>query len=122
MRRGKSFSTVNWKKYLDVETNPRALTFLESRGNDVLWQISSEINRAMMTPGQHEVVFLIHPNVGAVIRIPKKEFGEFLNISLSWFEKNEDYEKCKEIQWFQTNFDNLKKGKPISRKRKEKVI
>lgn len=122
MRRGKSFSTVNWKKYLDVETNPRALTFLESRGNDVLWQISSEINRAMMTPGQDEVVFLIHPNVGAVIRIPKKEFGEFLNISLSWFEKNEDYEKCKEIQWFQTNFNNLKKGKPINRKRKEKVI
>ena len=67
------------------------------------------------------MVFLIHPNVG-VIRIPKKEFGEFLNISLSWFEKNEDYEKCKEIQWFQSNFDKLKKGKPISRKRKEKVI
>ena len=31
----------------------------------------------------------------AVIRIPNEEFKEFLTICLRWFEKQENYEKCR---------------------------
>ena len=46
MRRTKAYSTVKWRKYLDVNTNPRAKSFLESRGDDVLWQIASNIHQS----------------------------------------------------------------------------
>ena len=122
MRRAKAFSTVNWRKYLDVKTNPRAIDFLKSRGDDVLWQISSEINRAMMTPGTSEVVFLIHPNAGAVIRIPRDEYDIFFEMALSWFEKRENYEMCGTIKSFRENYALYKRGKTIPKRNKEKVI
>ena len=31
------------------------------------------------------------------IKIQKKDFEEVMNLSLSWFEKKEEYEKCSEI-------------------------
>ena len=44
---GKALSTVYWKKYLDINNgNQQVKKFLESRGDDVLWQISQNIQRA----------------------------------------------------------------------------
>lgn len=100
MRKSSAFSTVDWRKYLDVNVNPRAKTFLESRGNDVLWQISSEINRANVRGDHNELVMLVHPHAGAVIKIERKDFGELLNISLNWFKNNEKYEICGKISKF----------------------
>lgn len=120
MRRAKAFSTVNWRKYLDVNTNPRALDFLKSRGDDVLWQIASEIHRALMTPGSDELVILVHPNAGAVIKIETKDFEELFNLCLSWFQKQEQYETCAKIQTFMKRL-NTPKPKKL-KKTKETLI
>lgn len=122
MKRAKAFSTVNWKKYLDVNTNPRANRFLESRGDDVLWQIASEINRAVMTPGQENLIILVHPNAGAVIKIDKSEFGELLQLCLNWFEKREDYSKCAKIQKFILNQKKSINLSKTSKKYEETII
>ena len=70
MRKSKAFSTVNWRRYLDVNENPRAQSFLESRGDDVLWQIASNVHQAAVKKGLKEIVLLVHQNAGAVIKIP----------------------------------------------------
>ena len=122
MRRAKAFSTVNWKKYLDVKTNPRAKSFLESRGDDVLWQISSNIYRAAVRKGLSEIVLLVHPNAGAVIRIHKSEYLELLNLCLNWFEKREQYNRCSEIQFYISEVKRVEEQPKIIRKDKEKII
>lgn len=121
MRKAKAFSTVNWRKYLDIKTNPRAKSFLESRGDEVLWQIAGTVHKA--AKGEvPEVVLLIHPNAGAVIRIPKDEYDEMLELCLNWFVHREDYEKCTDIQWFQSDLEALRRGIKPSKKYREKVI
>jgi hypothetical protein len=120
MRRGTAFSTVDWRKYLDVNVNPRAKTFLDSRGDDVLWQIASEINRTNMTPGQHELVILVHPNAGAVIRISKKDFTEVLDMCMEWFKIKEKYELCSKIKQFISY--NQKKKSPNKLQKIKKLI
>jgi len=122
MRRAKAFSTVNWRKYLDVKTNPRAKSFLESRGDDVLWQISSNIHQAAVKKGLKELVLMVHPNAGAVIRIKESEYVDVLKLSLNWFEHREDYERCTRIQWFLENLDKMKKGLKITKNYKETIV
>lgn len=119
--RQKAFSTINWKKYLDVNTNPRAINFLKSRGNNVLWQISTTIHRAIRKK-QDAIVMLVHPNAGAVIRIPRKEYKEFLELSLKWFEKKEDYTKCIEIKKFLSDLENSSHKITTPKNYREKVI
>lgn len=121
MKRGTAFSTVNWRRYLDVNENPRAKAFLDARGNDVLDQISSTIHNAAKD-GKKELVMVVHPNAGAVIRIPNSEFKELLTLCLKWFEKQENYEKCVDIDWFLSDLEALSKGIPLSRKYRQKVI
>lgn len=120
MRRAQAFSTVNWRKYLDVNTNPRAKAFLESRGDDVLWQIASEIHRTMMTPDVNELIILVHPNAGAVIKIETKDFAELLQICLLWFQSKENYETCGKINTFMKRLDSPKPKK--LKKTKETII
>ena len=121
MRRAKAFSTVNWRRYLDVKTNPRAKTFLQHNGDEVLWQIAGTVHKAAKKK-LPEVVLLIHPNAGAVIRIPKDEYDEMLQLCLNWFVHREDYEKCTDIQWFQSDLEAIRRGIKPSKKYREKVI
>ena len=118
MRRAKAYSTVKWRKYLDVNTNPRAKSFLESRGDDVLWQIASNIHQSATKKKSKELVLMIHPNAGAVIRIDESEYTEVLNLCLTWFESRENYSVCSKIQKFSENIYKLKK----SSKSKKKVF
>ena len=55
MRNQRAFSTVDWRKYLDINTNPRAKSFLESRGNDVLWQLASNVHQAAVKKNLKEL-------------------------------------------------------------------
>lgn len=122
MRRERAFSTVNWRRYLDVKSNPRAESFLEQRGDDVLWQIASNIHKGCVHKKQKEIVLLIHPNAGAVIKIPQSEYLELLHLCLSWFEVREQYKKCSEIQRFIKNVKKIKKPTKNIKKVKETLI
>jgi len=94
---GKALSTVNWKKYLDINNgNPQVKRFLESRGDDVLWQISQNIQRANRK-NRESLVMVIHENAPAAILIEKKDYMDVLELSLKWFEKREYYERCSGI-------------------------
>ena len=120
MKRTKAFSTVNWRKYLDVNTNPRAKAFLDSRGDEVLWQIASNIQR-MVKRDLTELVLLVHPNAGGVIRITQSEYKEVLELCLNWFAAKEEYGRCGDIQKFLNNLSN-KKNKQIAKKIEETII
>ena len=122
MKRAKAYSTVNWRKYLDVKTNPRAKAFLESRGDDVLWQISSNIYRAAVRKGLKEIVLLVHPNAGAVIKIDKSEYEELLDLCLKWFETREQYDRCSEIQFYISEVNRVKQKPKVLKKHKENII
>ena len=105
----KLFSTVHWKKYLDITNgNPQVERFLESRGNDVLWQVAQNVHKSG-NGGKHKkdrLVMAIHENAPNAILIEKKDYLEILELCLNWFEKKEQYEKCAEIVKFKQNVQN----------------
>ena len=70
---GDAHRTVSWKRYLLETDEPRILKFLESRGNEVFYQISIAINAAVVS-NKDSIVLLIHPNMKNVIRIKKEDF------------------------------------------------
>jgi|11_taG_2_1085331.scaffolds.fasta_scaffold18637_2 hypothetical protein len=117
-----AFSTVNWRKYLDVNTNPRAKAFLDSRGDDVLWQLANNVHKAAVNKGLSQLVLLVHPNAGAVIKIEKNDFKEVLTLALKWFENKENYKRCSRIQLFINNIDKLKRGIKVDKNINEIVI
>lgn len=121
MKRAKAFSTVNWRKYLDVNTNPRAKAFLDSRGDDVLWQIAANIHQTTVS-NSDELVLLVHPNAGAVIKINKKEYKEVLNLCLDWFVNKEDYGKCSKIKKIMIDLEKINTISKKQRKIKETLI
>lgn len=94
--KAKAVNTIHWRKYLDVNENPRVKGFLDSRGDDVMWQVGQNIRRAVRRD-LTELNLLIHENAPYAIKIEKKDFEEVMNLSLSWFEQKEEYEKCSEI-------------------------
>ena len=120
--RTKAFSTVNWRKYIDVNVNPRAKAFLDSRGDDVLWQMANNVHKAAVNKGLSQLVLLVHPNAGAVIKIEKQDFKEVLTLALKWFEKRENYKRCSRIQLFIDNLDKLRNGIKVDKNINKLVI
>lgn len=109
----KTLPTVHWKKYLDINNgNPQVKKFLESRGDDVLWQIAQNIQRCNRR-GKDSLVMVIHENAPAAILIERSDYQNVLDLSLSWFEHKEYYERCKEIldfkKFMKSNSDSPKK-------------
>ena len=110
----KAVNTVHWRKYLDVNENPRVSSFLKSRGDDVMWQVGQNIRRAVRRD-LPELNLLIHENAPYAIKIQKKDFEEVMNLSLSWFEKKEEYEKCSEIfTWMGELKEKTEKKKAVN--------
>jgi len=109
---GKALSTVNWKKYLDINNgNPQVKRFLESRGDDVLWQISQNIQRANRK-NKESLVMVIHENAPAAILIEKKDYNDVLDLSLKWFENKEYYERCSGIVEIKNDLKKSRETKP----------
>jgi hypothetical protein len=91
--------TVNWKVYFNDNENPRAKKFLETRGYELFTQIGANIVRAKRA-SKTEVIFLAHPNAFSIVSVPEKEYTEFLNFALKWFQDKEQYEYCtKVVNW-----------------------
>jgi hypothetical protein len=94
----KYFTTVSWRKYL-IPTTDRIIKFLDSRGVDVMNQISQIIDEANRD-SKKEVTVMIHPNLSSAILIKEKDYVEVLNICLDFLIKKEEYEKCSNIQLY----------------------
>ena len=95
----RAFTTIDWRKYLDSNQNPRVERFLETRGYDVMHQISTSIHTAARE-GKSEVAILVHPHASAVSLVPKEDYIDALNHCMKWFETNEEYEMCARIVKF----------------------
>jgi hypothetical protein len=111
-----TINTIHWSKYLDETKNPRVKNFLKHRGDDVMWQVAQNVHKSG-NGGKHDkdrLVMLIHENAPYAINIPRSEYDTVLDLSLKYFEKKEDYEKCAEIVTFKKNIKN----KPYSNKQK----
>ena len=71
----KILNTVHWKKYLDINNgNPQVARFLESRGDDVFWQIAQNVYKSG-NGGKYkkdQLVMVIHENAPNAILIKKK--------------------------------------------------
>lgn len=104
MMTARTYSTVDWRKYLIDESNPRIKNFLDSRGYDVFNQICLNINHCVIN-NKEKLVMLVHPNAGNVILIEKEEFSEVYDIALKWFLKNEHYEMCSKLKNFKDSLD-----------------
>ena len=111
----RTYSTVDWRKYLVEEYNPRVKNFLESRGEEVFQQITSNIDSAVKK-GKSKIVLLIHPNAGNIIVIEKKDFKKVYNLALEWFLKKEKYEMCSIIKGYMENMKTPKRRKKIPTK------
>jgi len=105
--KARTFSTVDWRKYLLEDSNPRIKNFLEIRGFDVFNQVCSTINQAVIH-NRDKVVMLVHPNAGNVILIKRNEFKDVYDIALEWFLKNEYYEMCSTISSWKKNLEKKK--------------
>ena len=114
----KALPTVHWKKYLDINNgNPQVRKFLESRGDDVLWQISQNIQRANRRE-MKSLVMVIHENAPSAILIERADFQNVLDLSLKWFESRELYERCGEIVEFK---NYMKSGKSNNKKKTNSI-
>jgi len=102
---GDAHRTVSWKRYLLNDDEPRVKKFLESRGNEVFYQISIAINAAVVS-NKDSIVLLIHPNMKNVIRIKKEEFITVLDRANEWFVSKENYEVCSVISGFKKNISS----------------
>jgi hypothetical protein len=102
---GDAHRTVSWKRYLLNDDEPRVKKFLESRGNEVFFQISNAINRASLN-NKESIVLLIHPNIKNVIEIKKKDYIQVLNRANEWFVSKENYEVCSVISGFKKNISS----------------
>jgi len=89
----KIYQKLGWRDFLDSDINPRAEQFLETRGYDVLHQITSNIHNAIK-PDWQELSILVHPNSTSIMSIKKDEFKEVLEFCMKWFIENEHYESC----------------------------
>ena len=96
---GDAHRTVSWERYLLKTDEPRILRFLESRGNEVFYQISTAINQAALN-NKESIVLLIHPNIKNVIEIKKKDYMKVLNRANEWFVSKEKYEVCSVISGY----------------------
>jgi len=105
-----AISTIHWSKYLDETKNPRVKNFLKSRGDDVLWQVALNVHRSG-NGGKHDkdrLVMVIHENAPYAINIPRNEYVDVLDLSLKYFEKKEQYEKCAKIVTFKNDIIKAK--------------
>jgi hypothetical protein len=118
---GDAHRVVSWERYLLETDEPRVNNFLESRGNEVFFQISTAINDAV-TNNRESVVILIHPNIQNVIEIFKKDFIVVLNRANEWFVSKEKYEVCSLISGYKENIINKNKPKIKKIKRIQSLI
>jgi hypothetical protein len=117
----KSLPTVHWKKYLDINNgNPQVKKFLESRGDDVLWQIAQNIQRCNRRD-KDILVMVIHENAPNAILIEKKDYLNVLGLCIKWFETKEHYERCSEIVTFQNNVKSKLHSKSIQKDSNKKL-
>ena len=117
---GDAHRTVSWERYLLPTDEPRVIKFLESRGNEVFYQISTAINDAVLS-NRKSIVLLIHPNIKNVIEIKKKDFITVLDRANEWFISKEKYEVCSVISGYKQNVLN-KTSKIKSTKRIQSLI
>lgn len=110
--KSKVVNTIHWRKYLDVNENPRAKTFLDSRGDDVMWQLGSNIQRAARL-NKAELNMLIHENAPYAIKIKNSDYKEVMQMCLKWFETKEEYEKCSEVFVWLKNLDKKEEKKEM---------
>lgn len=116
--REKSISTVSWRRYLIPNDNERVIKFLESRGDDVFWQLSQNIHKCSIGVNKkNNLIIVVHENASSAIMIDKKDFIEVLDLAISWFQRKEKYEMCSNI----LKFKNDIKSNKIKKKR-EKTI
>lgn len=115
----KSISTTHWKKYLVPSENKRVERFLESRGNQVFWQLAQNIHKASSNSKtlKKNLVMVVHENAPYAILIEEKDYQEVLELALQWFVKQEEYEICSKIVKFK---DDIRKFK--TKQREQKLI
>ena len=101
-----TISTVDWRKYLDVNVNPRAKRFLDSRGDDVLWQIAQNLHKN----SNSRLVMLVHENAPSGIEIKSTDYNEVFDLCIKYFESKEHYEKCQKILSFKNANSNTPKN------------
>jgi len=120
--RTRTFTTVNWEKYL-VPTNPFVKNFLDKNGDDVLWQIAQNIHNCILD-NKDNLGFVVHVNAASVVMIDKEDFDIVLDYCNEWFVKKEHYEKCAKIQVFKSDLKNgMTRKKHLERKKaQEKKI
>lgn len=109
MMQPRTYSTVDWRKYLLEDYSPRVKNFLDSRGQEVFNQVCSSINQAVIHK-RDKVVMLVHPNAGNVILIERDEYEDVYEIAMEWFKKNEMYEMCSTLQSWQKNLKEKKRN------------
>ena len=112
-----AISTVHWSKYLDWENKPHLKRFVESRGNDVFWQVAIHSKKAYLSD-KKSLNMIVHENAPAAIRIEFDEYFDVLKLCMKWFLSKEDYEKCHKIQ----TFINQMLSKKNKTTKKEKVV
>jgi hypothetical protein len=117
--KSRTFTTLDWKKYLDPNNNLRVARFLEKRGFEVMNQVSQNIHKAA-TKGMNEVAILVHPNASAISIVPKTDFIEALDHCKDWFQAKEEYEMCARIVKYKEDIVNLRK--PIQKKKEVRKL
>jgi hypothetical protein len=117
--KSRAFTTIDWRKYLDPNENPRVKRFLDTRGFEVMNQISQNIHKGG-TLGWDEVAILVHPNAAAISLVPETEYIEALDHCKNWFQEKEEYEICAQIVKYKEDIQNVRK--PIQKKKEVRKL
>ena len=89
----KTYSTIDWKRYLSTEYHPVASSFLEKHGIRVFKRAIHSI-RNSITDNTDTITLFALKGATMIIVVHKTDYVNLLNIAMEWLITKEEYEMC----------------------------
>ncbi len=89
----KTYSTLDWKRYLDKEYHPVANLFLEKYGTKIFKYAIDSISKSLKDNTDVITLFTLKKST-IVIVVYRNDYVSLLNSAMNWLIDEEEYELC----------------------------
>jgi hypothetical protein len=93
----KTYSTLDWKRYLSIAYHPVANSFLEKHGIKVFKHAINSIKNSLKNNTDSITLFALKRST-IIIVVFKNDYVNLLNNAMEWLITKEEYEICAEIR------------------------
>ncbi len=93
----KTYSTLDWKRYLSKEYHPVANLFLEKHGTKIFKYAIDSISKSLKDNTDVITLFTLKKSTMVII-VYKSDYLNFLKVAMEWLITEEEYELCAVIR------------------------